>query len=321
MSSWSVVFPFNPVPTPRPDFTIRDTKFGKKVITYYPATYPAYLAAIQQYLKSKELYNDNLDKVTRAKYGVMVNVIFYIGIPKGITNLTKLTHTTKPDIDNLLKAVIDGIFNLLKTNDSRVVGVKALKLKTIDKPRTDITLTGLDDTDDHIKPTETILKVNSVLSKAKAEQLKWSVILPYNPVPTPRPMIKFTLMEKEKNGKKIYKKHTYNSQNYDEYLRKIDSYLMRNNLYNDELNEVTNADLGVVANINFYCKVPKNQKKIVRILKTTTPDIDNLLKACIDSIFNNIKADDSRVVGVQALKFNVLVKPRTEVTLTGLSGE
>ena len=82
MSSWSVVFPFNPVPTPRPDFTIRDTKFGKKVITYYPATYPAYLAAIQQYLKSKELYNDNLDKVTRAKYVLWSMSFFILGYLK-----------------------------------------------------------------------------------------------------------------------------------------------------------------------------------------------------------------------------------------------
>ena len=39
----------------------------------------------------------------------------------------------------------------------------------------------------------------------------------------------------------------------------------------------------------------------------------------MDGIFNNISVDDSRVVGVQVLKFNEMENPRTEISMTGLT--
>ena len=67
--------------------------------------------------------------------------------------------------------------------------------------------------------------------------------------------------------------------------------------------------------VYFYLKVPKGQKKINNIMRTSAPDIDNLLKAILDSIFKGLSIKDSRIVMVQTAKFQVLDNPRTEITL------
>lgn len=320
MTSWSVTFPFNPSPTPRPDFTVRDTKVGKKVITYYKADYQGYLAAMHSYLVKAQLYNEDFKKTVRAKYGVIANIIFYIGIPENVRNLTKIMHTAKSDIDNLLKAAMDGIFNGLKIKDSRVVGVKALKINTPTDPRTEITLTGLDEMSvNESALSRTEAQIGKLLLTAKQEStINWQVVFPFAPLPTPRPAYTFKKIGIDASGKAKYRKYTYNSTSYDRYLNRMDEFLNENDLYNSQLQKVTEAENGVIISANFYCKVPKNQKRIVKILKTTAPDIDNLLKAAMDGIFNNLPVDDSRVVGVQALKFNEIDNPRTEITMTGL---
>lgn len=318
MTSWNAVFPFNPLPTPRPDFTVRDTKFGKKVITYYKTEYKSYLAALHSYLSKERLYNYDFEKTVNSKYGIIANIVFYIGVPESVKHINKLMHTAKGDIDNLIKAVLDGIFNGLKIKDSRVVGVKAVKINTLTNPRTEINLTGLDDLSSNESATsKASIEINKyLLSTNKTE---WQVVLPFAPLPTPRPAYTFKKIGVTNAGRPKYQKHTYNSPVYNEYLRKIDKYLNANHLYNSNLENVVNAEYGVIFNANFYCQVPKNQKRITKILKTTAPDIDNLLKAAMDGIFNNISVDDSRVVGVQVLKFNEMENPRTEISMTGLT--
>lgn len=315
MSSWSIVFPFNPIATPRPSFTVR--KGG--IITYYKPEYSAYLAALQSYIDSQGMYNERLKEVVNSKYGVVANIIFYIGVPKSINRVTKLTYTSKPDIDNLVKALIDGIFNKLKAKDSRVVGIKVLKLKTLSNPRTEVTLTGLTDIRDQ-NNSETNYKVNSLFNNAEnTSSMSWKAVIPFNPIATPRPAITFRKAGIGSDGKPKYEKHTYNSTKYEKYLADVNKYLVDNDLYNDLLKEAVSAEYGLIANFNFFCKTPKNQKAIRKILKTTAPDIDNLVKAAMDSVFNNISADDSRVIGVQALKFNEIDNPRTEMSFTGLT--
>ena len=61
------------------------------------------------------------------------------------------------------------------------------------------------------------------------------------------------------------------------------------------------------------CKHLKNN-----IMKTTAPDIDNLVKAAFDSIFKGLKVKDSRIVMVSMAKFQTLTNPRTEITLRGV---
>lgn len=141
--------------------------------------------------------------------------------------------------------------------------------------------------------------------------IKWNVTFPFPPVQTPRP--KYTFRGKGKV-------HTYYGEKYDNYLIKMHDYLEENNLYNETFFKVAHAKYGVMADINFYVQTPKSQKKINYLMKTTAPDIDNLLKATLDGIFNKkyIKERDSRIVGVKTLKFNEMDNPRTEVTLYGL---
>ena len=313
MTSWSITLPFNPMATPRPSFTVRNGG----VITYYKTEYSAYLSAIQSYITSQGMYNTDFEKVVNSKYGVVANIIFYLGIPSSVKNVTKLTYTSKPDIDNLVKALLDGVFNSLKIKDSRVVGIKAVKLKTSSNPRTEVTLTGLNDLADE-KTDKVTSKVSKVLTDTDSNPT-WEAVFPFAPVSTPRPAITFTKVGTGSDGKPKYQKHTYNSTKYEKYLGSMKEYLQEHELDNDELQEVVNVEYGVIAKVNFFCKVPSNQKTLRKLLKTTAPDIDNLLKAVLDGIFNNLSADDSRVVGVQALKFNEIEEPRTEIRLTGLT--
>lgn len=319
MTSWNAVFPFNPLPTPRPDFVVRDTKSGKKVITYYKTEYKSYLAALHSYLSKERLYNHDFEKTVNSKYGIIANIVFYIGVPESVRHLNKFMHTTKGDIDNLIKSVLDGIFNGLKIKDSRVVGVKAVKVNTLTNPRTEINLTGLDDFSSNVSATtKASAEINKYL--ANTSKLEWQVVFPFTPLPTPRPAYTFKKIGVDAMGKPKYQKHTYNSPTYNKYLNRMDKYLSENHFYNADLENVVNAENGVIFNANFYCKVPKNQKKITKILKTTAPDIDNLLKAAMDGIFNRLSVDDSRVVGVQVLKFNEIERPRTEISMMGLTG-
>lgn len=318
MTNWNAVFPFNPLPTPRPDFTVRDTKSGKKVITYYKTEYKSYLAALHAYLSKQKLYNQDFKETVNSKYGVIANIVFYIGVPETVKHLNKIMHTVKGDIDNLIKAVLDGIFNELEIRDSRVVGVKAIKLNTVTNPRTEISLIGLDN---HSLNRNIISKADVEINKylSQKSNFQWRVTLPFAPVATPRPAYTFQQAGVDSMGKPKYQKHTYNIPTYNNYLKKVDNYLNTNHFYNSDLENVVNAEYGIIFNANFYCKVAKNQRIITKILKTTAPDIDNLLKAAMDGIFNNISTDDSRVVGVQILKFNEIENPRTEISMTGLT--
>lgn len=320
MSSWSVTIPFNPRATPRPNYRVGPRKKGKKeygVITYYDTWYFNYLAAIDTYLKKYNLKNQDFYKVVNAQYGVIANIVFYIHPGNTITKISKIPCTNVPDIDNLLKAILDGIFTKEdRISDSRVVGVNALKLNELENPRTEITLSSLGDFDDTtMSPSETVIA--NVAERNKEQQLNWSVILPFSPKSAPRPSVNFSVSTDSK-GKKVYKKHDYNDRSYTNYLLEINNYLTESNLYNDKFYKIGQSKNGIMSTFHFYCAVPKNQKKIRNIMKKTTPDIDNLLKAAMDGIFNGVNIDDRRIVGVQALKFNVLENAHTEVNLSPL---
>nr|WP_244913348.1 RusA family crossover junction endodeoxyribonuclease [Staphylococcus intermedius] len=53
-------------------------------------------------------------------------------------------------------------------------------------------------------------------------------------------------------------------------------------------------------------------------MRTTAPDIDNLLKAAMDSIFKGLKVKDSRITMVSMAKFQEMDHPRTEIVLRGI---
>lgn len=301
MSSWSIILPFNPVATPRPNF--RYLPKNNRVITYYSdKTYPEYLSSIHNYIELQNKYNEEFYNIIHSDLGVITSINFYCAVPKTYTRIHNVMKTSTPDIDNLLKASLDGIFNGLVEKDSRVVGVKALKFNELSNPRTEITLTSVDD----------ILAGKAELGNImafKGAKTSWSTTLPFAPLGTPRPQY---------TAKKTSEKaHTFHSADYSNYLKSVEHYLNKQHLYTENFYEAINSENGMLLDVNYYCKTPKNQKNFTKLMKLTAPDIDNLLKATMDGIFNPLKVKDSRIVGVKALKFNELSNPRTEVTLLG----
>ena len=53
-------------------------------------------------------------------------------------------RTTAPDIDNLEKAAFDSIFKGLEIKDSRIAMVAKAKFQELHRPRTEITLKGIE---------------------------------------------------------------------------------------------------------------------------------------------------------------------------------
>lgn len=103
-----------PVPAPRP----RVTKYG----TYNDPKYTAYKKALGLIAKSKiknPLENE-----------IFIKIDFFYNIPKSWTKKKKAEakwHKSKPDIDNLIKTVLDGLNKIAYKDDGQVVQVMARK--------------------------------------------------------------------------------------------------------------------------------------------------------------------------------------------------
>lgn len=147
MSEWQAIIPYPPMATPRPRFKQITSNGQHHTITYYPSRYFDYMQTVQQYLQEHDLYNKNFEQVVNAPYGILVEVVFYLAIPKNQKQVRSLMRKTAPDIDNLQKAIFDSIFKDLKVRDSRIVGVNALKLNEKFYPRTEIKLIGIEQDD------------------------------------------------------------------------------------------------------------------------------------------------------------------------------
>lgn len=145
MSEWQAVIPLAPQATPRPQFKFVNKNVGRgKVITYYPSKYTEYMQAVKDYLNQNHLYNEDFYQTIQNPYGVLMEVIFYLRMPKNQKTVNSLVRKTAPDIDNLEKAIMDSIFQDLTIRDSRIVGIKSLKLNEKKFPRTEVHLIGVD---------------------------------------------------------------------------------------------------------------------------------------------------------------------------------
>lgn len=136
---WHIVIPINPVATPRPSF--RRAKQG--TITFYSDKYNEYLESISEYLKAHKSIDNKFFREVNAPLGAVASIDFFIQAPISQKRINIITRTTAPDIDNLVKGVLDGIFRDLKVRDSRIVGLSTMKYTTLDNPRIEVTIRGI----------------------------------------------------------------------------------------------------------------------------------------------------------------------------------
>ncbi len=119
-----------PVPTPRPKVRVLN-RYGKKVPqAYYPAKYKKYKNDLAILLSTSGIKPGNYSKLA---------VVFFLPYPKKTAKkclVEGTPHTKKPDADNFLKGLMDGLEAAEITgNDSRFYSIQAMKLYTTGNPR------------------------------------------------------------------------------------------------------------------------------------------------------------------------------------------
>lgn len=126
-----LIIPYNPIAKKRPRFA-RVGK-GYKVYSLQVEQENAFKWEIKSQYRGKPL-----------ECAVAVSIIFYMYIPKSITKGKRLLmqqnvihHTKKPDIDNLVKFVLDCMNGIIFKDDTQVVILTAKKWYG-DNPRTEI---------------------------------------------------------------------------------------------------------------------------------------------------------------------------------------
>ena len=122
-----------PIGSPRPRFSKR----GNFVQTYMPATYTAHKAFIQKQMPKVMLKSD-----------LIVTIEFLFNPPKSWSNKKRLEmigqyKRTKPDIDNLIKTVLDAANKHLWKDDNQIVEVRSFK-KYADEPKIVMSVTEVD---------------------------------------------------------------------------------------------------------------------------------------------------------------------------------
>ena len=109
-----IYYPAKPKPAPRP----RVTKFG----TYNDNEYTQWKNGLKLLAKTK-IKRPLQDEV-------FMNIEFFYEIPQSWSKKKKEEakwHKTKPDIDNLIKSVMDSLNGIAFKDDSQVVMIKARK--------------------------------------------------------------------------------------------------------------------------------------------------------------------------------------------------
>lgn len=136
------VINMNPLASPRPRFTNR----GGFVKSYMPKDYMDWK---KQFLLAWSLYR--ADKLAQGK-PLFVKVGFYIAPPAALAKVKKnaealrtevIPVVKKPDIDNLVKSVLDAVNGYAWHDDNQISDLYAKKRYSL-KPRIEIEITELD---------------------------------------------------------------------------------------------------------------------------------------------------------------------------------
>ena len=139
-----IVIPGQPRQQARPRSRIMQPKGKKPFIIVYDdeadKKNKSYIASCAVQVKPKEPLDGNL----------AVEIIFYRELLKSFSKKKieqalagQIRPNTKPDIDNYVKAVFDGINGIIWKDDARVVDLKTSKYYS-DRPRTEVIVRTLD---------------------------------------------------------------------------------------------------------------------------------------------------------------------------------
>lgn len=133
-----IVIPGQPIQQERPRSRIVRPKGGAPFVSVYDSKRSkdnkAFIASCAVQVKPKEPLDCDLE----------VEIIFYRELLKSFSKKKieqalagQLRPNTKPDIDNYVKAVFDGINGIIWKDDARVVDLKTSKYYS-DRPRTEV---------------------------------------------------------------------------------------------------------------------------------------------------------------------------------------
>lgn len=113
-----------PVPKGRPRFHVQ----GRRVITFTPQKTHMFeqTIAFEYAQKCKEVFD--------RKTPIDVSIVFGLPIPKTTTKTRRremesgqMRHIKKPDVDNLVKAVLDALNGIAYEDDAQIVSIVASK--------------------------------------------------------------------------------------------------------------------------------------------------------------------------------------------------
>lgn len=124
------IIPGPPIAKGRPRLGKHTTYTPTKTVNYENLVQFSYI----EKHKNKEVLEDDLS----------ISIMFYFPIPKSTNKKNKqlmlkgkIRHSKRPDIDNCIKSVTDGLNNIAYKDDSQIVEIKAYKFYA-EEPRTEV---------------------------------------------------------------------------------------------------------------------------------------------------------------------------------------
>lgn len=113
------IFFINGLPIPKG--RARATARGKYTILYTPTATREY----EDYVA--EVASKHIPKTGMIMGPITISLTFYMKAPKRYAKKTDTPHVTRPDVDNLAKAILDGLEGTMYKNDAQVTTLYAHK--------------------------------------------------------------------------------------------------------------------------------------------------------------------------------------------------